>query len=531
MTSRRRTWPMIVAALVGLALAAALEPAAAAQSMAPAPVRAITDFDGDGLADLVVASPFEEVDGIPDAGGVNIIYGTSNGLDSAGSFFFSQNSPGLFGDAEQDDEFGTAIATGDFDGDGFTDLAVGVAGEDWMANNDGFVHVLYGGAGGLTTAGSQYWSQDSAGIFGDAENGDGFGQSLVSAEFGNGSQDDLAIGIPEEDVDGQIDAGGVNVIYGTAGGLASAGSFFFSQNSPDMFGSSEPYDRFGFALTAGDFGDSSHADLAISSPYEDNAGVDDGGVHVISGGNSGLSAATSFFWSQDSTNVEGTAQTSDLFGYSLAAGDFGNTSYADLAVGVAYDDEISGLADAGAVNVLYGSATGLTATNDQLWSQQSLSISGVAAIGDHFGYSLAAADFGNGSYDDLAIGVPSKDVDFVNAAGGVNVIYGSANGLDSFGNTFWSQNTTSILGIAEANDLFGLSLAAADFGNGSYADLAIGVPLEDSAATDDGSVNVLYGSGIGLGSVDNQSWYQGSAGIFGDPLAGDKFGQSLAASE
>jgi hypothetical protein len=44
-------------------------------------------------------------------------------------------------------------------------------------------------------------------------------------------------------------------------------------------------------------------------------------------------------------------------------------------------------------------------------------------------------------------------------------------------------------------------------------------------------VNVLYGSGIGLGSVDNQSWYQGSAGIFGDPLAGDKFGQSLAASE
>src|SRR5687767_2873177 len=76
-----------------------------------------------------------------------------------------------------------AVTTGDFDGDGYTDLAIGVPGEDWVAIDDGFVHVLYGGSGGLTTAGSDYWSQDSLGIFGDAENFDGFGQSLVAADF------------------------------------------------------------------------------------------------------------------------------------------------------------------------------------------------------------------------------------------------------------------------------------------------------------------------------------------------------------
>ncbi|MEV4510854.1 hypothetical protein AB0K00_18010 [Dactylosporangium sp. NPDC049525] len=539
MTRRGQTWPVIVSALTGLALMTAVEPAAAAvpgrggaatAATTRMAVQALTDFDGDGLADLVVGSPFEEVDGFLAAGGVNIIYGTSGGLDSAASFFISQNTPGVFGDAEQNDEFGAAVATGDFDGDGYTDLAIGVPGEDWIAIDDGFVHVLYGGPGGLTTAGSEYWSQDSLGIYGGAENFDGFGQSLAAADFGNGLQDDLAVGVPLEDVDGQTDAGGVNVIYGTTSGLSSARSFFFSQNTPGMYGVAESYDRFGFALAAADFGDSSHADLAISVPYENNAALDDGGVHVIAGGPAGLNAADSFFWCQDSTGVEGTAQDSDLFGYSLAAADFGGTSYADLAVGVPYEDEISGLADAGAVNVLYGSSTGLTATGDQLWSQYSLSIAGDAAIGDHFGYSLAAADFGNGSYDDLAIGVPSEDVSLVGQAGGVNVIYGSSTGLDSANNAFWSQASSGVIGIAEGDDLFGYSLAAADFGNGSYADLAIGVPFEDSAATDDGSVNVLYGSSTGLGTADNQSWYQGSSGIFGDPLAQDRFGFSLAAS-
>lgn len=297
-----------------------------------------------------------------------------------------------------------------------------------------------------------------------------------------------------------------------------------------MYGDAEPYDLFGFALAAADFGDSSHADLVIGVPFEDFHAQDDGGVHVIAGGPGGLSTADSYFWSQDTANVEGAAQDSDLFGYSLAAADFGSTSYADLAVGVPYEDEISGLADAGAVNVLYGSSNGLTSTSDQLWSQYSLSISGDAAIGDHFGFSLAAADFGNGSYDDLAIGVPSEDVNSVGQAGGVNVIYGSSTGLDSTNNAFWSQDSTGVIGIAESDDLLGWSLAAADFGNGSYADLAIGVPFEDTAGTNDGSVNVLYGSSAGLGTSDTQSWYQGSTGIFGDPLADDRFGFCLAAS-
>ena len=77
--------------------------------------------------------------------------------------------------------------------------------------------------------------------------------------------------------------------------------------------------------------------------------------------------------------------------------------------------------------------------------------------------------------------------------GAVNVIYGGLGGLAVPGNEVWSQGGEGVAGAPEAGDLFGYSLAAGNFGNSSQADLAIGVPFEDQAATNDGAVNVIYG--------------------------------------
>ena len=48
----------------------------------------------------------------------------------------------------------SGIAKGDFNGDGFADLAVGVPGEDTPndVSNSGAVNVIYGSGGGLTTS-------------------------------------------------------------------------------------------------------------------------------------------------------------------------------------------------------------------------------------------------------------------------------------------------------------------------------------------------------------------------------------------
>src|SRR5438128_999990 len=72
--------------------------------------------------------------------------------------------------------------------------------------------------------------------------------------------------------------------------------------------------------------------------------------------------------------------------------------------------ETSAGANAGAVNVRYGSATGLTDVGNQLWTQDSGTIADVAEEGDQFGLSLAAANFGNGPQADLAVGVPLEDI-------------------------------------------------------------------------------------------------------------------------
>ena len=54
-----------------------------------------------------------------------------------------------------------AQVSGDFNGDGFADLAIGVPDEDIGDPNAGAVSVLYGGPAGLTAVNDQLWQQDS----------------------------------------------------------------------------------------------------------------------------------------------------------------------------------------------------------------------------------------------------------------------------------------------------------------------------------------------------------------------------------
>jgi hypothetical protein len=75
---------------------------------------------------------------------------------------------------EADDLFGWAVAAGDFDRDGFTDLGAGAPREDVGSLGEaGAVSVLYGSGGGLTTTGGQLFTQNSAGILAQPNEGTG----------------------------------------------------------------------------------------------------------------------------------------------------------------------------------------------------------------------------------------------------------------------------------------------------------------------------------------------------------------------
>ena len=369
--------------------------------------------------------------------------------------------------------------TGDLNRDGYADLAVGAPGEDVGGAADaGVVHAIFGSAAGLSSTGNQVWSQDSAGIADAAESGDGFGAALTGGDLNGDGAGDLAIGVPSESVLTTAGAGAVNVIYGSAGGLASAGNQLWHQNSAGIADAAESGDRFGAALADGDLNGDGAGDLAVGAPSEGvgtQAGA--GAVNLIYGSAGGLASAGSQLWHQNSAGIAEGVESADRFGTALATGNLNGDTRDDLAIGVP-SESVGTTAGAGAVNLIYGSAGGLASAGNQLWHQSSAGILDSSEGGDAFGSALASGDLNGDTRDDLAAGVPAESVGATAGAGAVNLIYGSAGGLASAGNQLWHQNSAGILDSSEGGDAFGSALAWGDLNGDTRDDLAIGVPSE-----------------------------------------------------
>jgi hypothetical protein len=353
-------------------------------------------FNGDAYADVAITDLYEATNGA-----VAVMYGSASGLSAAGNQLWSQNSPGIIGqDFEcQTEFFGTSTAAEDFDGDGIDDLAAGVPGEDFggtgcgttgYLEEGGGVNVIYGTAGGLSSAGDQFWSQDSSGVKDSVQADDRFGEELAAGDFDGDGRGDLAVGTPDETVSGQGRAGVAQVLYGTASGLASTGNQLWSENTTGIPGVPEVGDSFGWALVTGNFGKGPEGDLAIGTPFQTvNAQDDAGWVHVLYGSaGPGLTASDDDVWSQDSPGVLDAAETGDAFGSELGDARFtaGDNS---LLIGVPTED-IGTVGGAGAVNVLPSSAAGLSGTNDQFWNQGSSGVLETPEESDAFGSALVA---------------------------------------------------------------------------------------------------------------------------------------------
>ncbi len=296
-------------------------------------------------------------------------------LASEGNQRWTQGSDGILDDAEGGDVFGAALVAGDFNGDGFADLAIGVPGEN---SARGRVNVIYGAFGGLTSSGNQRWTQGSDGILDDSEGGDVFGAALAAGDFNGDGFADLAIGVPGEN----SARGRVNVIYGAFGGLTSSGNQRWTQGSDGILDDSEGGDGFGAALAAGDFNGDGFADLAIGVPGENSAR---GRVNVIYGAFGGLTSNGNQRWTQGSDGILDDAEGGDVFGNDLAAGDFSSEGFDDLAIGVPGENSARGR-----VNVIYGvgvrPAVGGTVNGASFSTQPPTA----GTIGSIFGTNLAS---------------------------------------------------------------------------------------------------------------------------------------------
>ena len=252
----------------------------------------------------------------------------------------------------------------------------------------GAVSVIYGSSTGLTSANAQLWTQNSIGIAGEPETDDQFGFALAAGDFGKSPQADLAIGVPYENIGTNSDSGAVHVLYGSPDGLSAVGSQFLYQGSQGIWNTPSDYERFGYALAAGNFGRGPQSDLAIGVPGESSTLWRSGAVHVFYGSADGLTTANEQFLTLDSIGGDIAPAQDDAFGSSLAAADFnGSGSPDDLAIGVP-KRTVSGIIHAGIVQILYGSAANGLSTPGHYFSQNSSNIVGVADYEDRFGGSL-----------------------------------------------------------------------------------------------------------------------------------------------
>ena len=490
---KRQTWrrggiAFAAATLIPVGLLTFSAPASADGSTCTTHIA--SDFNGDGFADVATGLPGRTVAGVQDAGAVRVFYGGPSGIAASGTDqYFDQNTAGIFGAPTKNDEFGTDVKPGDFNGDCYADLAIGTPGE-----ND--ITILYGSANGLTAARN---------VMGSNQSKSEFGTALAVGDFNGDGLDDLAGSAVTATDAGKANSGEVGIMYGSADGLQDP-SKWINQSTSGVPGVAETNDYFGNMLAAGDFTGDGASDLAIATPSEDNGSVVNGGsVAVLLGSKtSGLTGAGAQLWTQSTPGVPGTDENNDAFGTAVAAGDVNGDGKADLVIGAQYED-VGSVVDAGTVTYLAGSSAGLTATGAKSYSQNTGAIPGGAEKGDQFGWFVSIGDFNGDGKGDIAVGTPFEDLGKVADAGTVTIIPGTASGPTDAGSKSWDQDTAGVGGAAEAYDDLGFSLFSGHIRSATYDDLVIGVPYESTGGPAyTGALNVLPGSPTGLTATGSQ---------------------------
>lgn len=185
------------------------------------------DVNGDGLADVVVGLPSRDVQGVAEAGAAFVVFGQRDPVENIRLADLQAGSPHGWAltSTLNRDRLGRAVSSaGDVNGDGFSDVIVGARLEpSGPARGVGAAYVVYGRQASESLRAEELNASPDRGfrLRGAAE-GDYAGQAVSAAGDVDGDGiDDLLVGAPYADRQGEEDVGLVYLLFGRQGGLPS----------------------------------------------------------------------------------------------------------------------------------------------------------------------------------------------------------------------------------------------------------------------------------------------------------------------
>ena len=338
-------------------------------------VNGISDWDGDGFHDLVVASQRSDANGT-DSGAVHIFLG-----GASGNLLTSDADITLAGEAAGD-RSAVVAGIGDVDNDGLPDFLVS------SNRYDSFAGVVYLVTGNSVSADDTL--DNSTAVFYGADPANQFGGGIAGA----GDQDgdgiaDFMVGVPRDDTT-DTDAGGIAIFLGQSG----LSGTFSSADADAFFAGPAINHQAGYGIgAAGDHNGDGYEDVLISSTRDDLGGNASGAVYLLAGpltADGTMANATLAVIAGEVANDRMAAS---------ATGDFDGDSELDVVAASRNNDSTTG-----AAYVFFGPLSGTygAASADGI-------VRGEAA-GDGLGAPVSApGDVDGNGLDDLLLGARTSD--------------------------------------------------------------------------------------------------------------------------